>query len=543
MLIETGIATGAFIGGFAINHLIQMKKASDAKNTAKGILDKAKRDAERTQKNAKYKAKEEMQAAFDKIKKEKRAKQDELASMEKNLVQQEIKLQSEIDDYKKKQTQLEDRETELREQLQKTKLRETELNEIVQKEMIQLENISQFTADQARQWIIDQVKTEARAEAAEIAMQIKNESRERANREAKDVLAKAIENNAYEYTIESTLTTIPLPSDRTKGMLIGREGKNIRALEEITGVKLIIDDTPESVTISGYDPIKRDIASRTILELIANKVINPKEIERIWKRKKVQIEKEMRKAAADCLRELKIRNVSDEMFEMLGRLKYRTSYGQNILQHSMEVAKLAGHMAAELGLDANLAKRAGLFHDLGKANSHDAEASHVAIGVEVCTRAKEHPVVINAVLSHHEEAEPISPISVLVNAADKISGSRPGARRDSLEQYTQRISSLEKIASSQEGVNKVFAMSAGREVRVIVEPTDVTDAQAEMLSSDIAKEIQANMEYPGQIKVTVVRRTIINKLTDTFSENTKRNAYKPNPQVEQLEKEVETREE
>ena len=391
-----------------------------------------------------------------------------------------------------------------------------ELNEIMAKELLQLENISQFTREDARQWVINQVKESARKDGAEQAMAIKTEMKERANREAKDVLAKAIENLAFEYTVESTLTSIPIPNDRIKGMVIGKEGKNIKSFEEITGLKIIVDDTPETIVISGFDPIKRDIASRTIVELIDNKNINPKEIERVYKKKKLDIEREMRKAAVDCLKDLNLKNVNEEMLEMLGRLKYRTSYGQNILQHSMEVAKLAGHMAGELRLDIDLAKRAGLFHDLGKANSHDAEASHVAIGVDVATRAKEHPVVINAILSHHEEAIPISPISVLVNAADKISGSRPGARRDSMESYTKRIEGLEKIASSFAGVNKVYALSAGREVRVIVEPHNINDAQADLLSTDIAKHIQESMEYPGTIKVTVVRQTMVSAVTDSF---------------------------
>lgn len=528
--LHIGVAAAALVLGVLVTFVVMKSQQKKAKSAFDDIVSKAKKEASRIRKDASYKAKEEMQRAQNQLKDQRRKKEQELSSLEKKLLQDEVRLKNKLKDSDAREKQFEDRETSLKEKMSRYDEKMNELNQVIEKEMLQLENIAQFTKDEAKDWIKTQVRDEARAEAAELAMDIKNEMKERANREAKDVLAKAIENMAFEYTAETTLTNIPIPNDRVKGMIIGREGKNIRAFEEITGCKIVIDDTPETVTVSGFDPIKRDIASRALKDLIKNKQINPNEIEKYWKRRKTDIEKEMRKAASDCLRELKLRNVSDEMFEMLGRLKYRTSYGQNILQHSMEVAKLAGHMAGELGLDIELAKRAGLFHDLGKANSHDAEASHVAIGVEVTTRAKEHPIVINAVLSHHEEAEPISPISILVNAADKISGSRPGARRDSLEQYTKRIEDLERIASSFEGVNKVYALSAGREVRVIVEPNNITDAQADLLSSDIAKEIQESMEYPGTIKVTVIRRALISAVTDSYGDGGNKQHHRNNNQ-------------
>jgi ribonuclease Y len=517
-LIYIGTTVGGLILGVVVTVALNKSKQKKAQQTYADVIKKAQKEAARIQKDAQYKAKEEVQRAQNQMKDQRRRKEQELSSLEKKLLQDEVRLKAQLRETEQREKQFEEREVLLKEKTSSYDAKMNELNLVIEKEMKQLENISQFTKDEAKDWIKSQVRDEARAEAAEMAMRIKNEMKERANREAKDVLAKAIENMSFEYTAETTLTNIPIPNDRVKGMIIGREGKNIRAFEEITGCKIVIDDTPETVTVSGFDPIKRDIASRSLKDLIKNKQINPVEIEKQWKRRKNDVEKEMRKAASDCLRELKMRNVSDEMFEMLGRLKYRTSYGQNILQHSMEVAKLAAHMAGELGLNVDLAKRAGLFHDLGKANSHDAEASHVAIGVEVATRAKEHPIVINAVLSHHEEAEPISPISVLVNAADKISGSRPGARRDSLEQYTKRIEDLERIASSFNGVKKVYALSAGREVRVIVEPNEITDSQADMLSSDIAKQIQESMEFPGTIKVTIIRRSLISAMTDTFGE-------------------------
>lgn len=532
-MMEAIYAGGGVLVGTALCMLIQAVRQKKTGMTAAKLIEKANKDAERIRKQATMKAKDDANRMRQQAKQEIRQKENEISGLEKKFIQEELRLKNMEKDIEAKAEQLKERERELRDKVRVYDDKTDELKLVIEKEMIQLENIAQFNRDEAKQWITDQVREEARSDAAELAMAIKSEMKEKANREAKDVLAKAIENLSYEYTVEATLTNIPIPNDRVKGMIIGREGKNIKAIEEITGVKVIIDDTPETITISGFDPIKRDIASRTLKELVTNKNINPNEVERIWKKKKSEIEKEMRRAASECLKELKIRNVSDEMFEMLGRLKYRTSYGQNILQHSMEVAKLAGYMAGELGLDADLAKRAGLFHDVGKANSHDAEASHVAIGVDVATRAKEHPVVINAILSHHEEAEPISPISVLVNAADKISGSRPGARRDSLEQYTKRIESLEQIAASFKGVSKVFALSAGREVRVIVEPEKVNDAQADMLSSDIAKQIQESMEYPGTIKVTVIRRSIASATTENFNGQGNGNGSKSNRRQKQ----------
>jgi len=307
-----------------------------------------------------------------------------------------------------------------------------------------------------------------------------------------------------------------LPNDEWKGIVIGREGRNIKAFEAATGVKVIVDDTPETVVMSSFDPVKREIARIAMERLIKIKNINPKNIETEVEKATREVDASVKKAAEETLQELKIKNVHPEMREHLGRLKYRTSYGQNILQHSKEVAWLAGGMAAELGLDVALAKRAGLFHDIGKAVSGDSEGSHVSIGVELATRCNEHAVVINSILAHHEEAEPISPLSVLVTAADRISGARPGARRESLEAYAERITKLEELANSFEGVGKTYALSAGREIRVMIMPEKISDVETKLLAADIARKIKETMEYPGQIKVTVIRQTIANSFTDEF---------------------------
>jgi ribonuclease Y len=329
-------------------------------------------------------------------------------------------------------------------------------------------------------------------------------------------MAFAIERMATEYTMESTLISVELPNDEWKGIVIGREGRNIKAFEAATGVKVIVDDTPETVVMSSFDPVKREIARIAMERLIKIKNINPKTIDSEVEKATREVDASVKKAAEETLQELKIKNVHPEMREYLGRLKYRTSYGQNILQHSKEVAWLAGGMAAELGLDVALAKRAGLFHDIGKAVSGDSEGSHVSIGVELTTRCNEHPVVINAILAHHEEAEPISPLSVLVTAADRISGARPGARRESLEAYAERITKLEELANSFEGVGKTYALSAGREIRVMIMPERISDVETKLLAADIARKIKETMEYPGQIKVTVIRQTIANSFTDEF---------------------------
>lgn len=392
------------------------------------------------------------------------------------------------------------------------------LDSVIEEQNKKLEQIGHFSEVEAKKMLLENLEAKVKIESAQMANDMRTEAKERAQKEAKEIIATAIENLSYEFTMESTLSNVELPNERFKGMIIGREGKNIRAFEEATGVKVIVDDTPELVVLSGFDPVAREVARVAMESLIKTKNINVNNIQQAVKKAKQEVNKTIMRSAEETLRDLRLNNIHPMMKENLGRLRYRYSYGQNQLQHSKEVAFLAGAMAAELGFNVKLARRAGLFHDIGKAISSHTEGSHVTLGVELAKKCREHEVVINSILAHHEEAEPISPISVLVTAADKISGSRPGARRDTLEAYAKRISQLEEIANSFDGVNKTYAISAGREVRVIVEPSKLTDEQCIVLSSDIASKIKETMEYPGQIKITVIRKSISAKMTDDIED-------------------------
>jgi ribonuclease Y len=392
------------------------------------------------------------------------------------------------------------------------------LDMIIDEQNQKLQNIAGISVQDAKNQLMQNLEQRVKLESSQMAKEIQDEARLNAQREAKEIIAGAIENIACDFTMEYTLSTVQLPNERFKGMIIGREGRNIRAFEDATGVKVIVDDTPELIVLSGFDPVRREVARIAMENLIKSKNINPNMIEQAIAKATKEVDRSIIKTAEETLNELSIRGVHHKIKEALGRLKFRYSYGQNMLQHSREVALLSGAMASELGFNVKLAKRAGLFHDIGKALTINSEGSHVQLGKELCERFKEHEVVINSILAHHEEAEPISPISVLVTAADKISGSRPGARRDTLEAYTKRITGLEEIANSFDGVSKTYAISAGREIRVIVEPENIDDQTAGILSSDIAARIKEEMEYPGQIKVCVIRQTVASKVTDEFEE-------------------------
>ena len=510
-----GLVVGVAVG-FAIKVFMQKAREKNARSLADKIIEQAKRSAEKLEKDAYLRAKERFQKERSRILDQLRRREKELAREEDRLRKKEKDVQRRENQLKERENAIKRKQNELEKERERIVVQENRLKEVVDQEIQKLEALSGLSRDDARKELMDRMIAEARSEAAQMIIDIRNEAEERAKWEAKEIMAFAIERMATDYTMESTLTSVSLPNDNWKGLIIGREGRNIKAFEAATGVKVIVDDTPETVVMSSFDPIKREIARLTMERLIQSKNINPQAIEQEVARATKIVEDNIKRAADQTLKELNIKNVHPEMREWLGRLKYRTSYGQNILQHSKEVALLAGHMAAELGLDVALARRAGLFHDIGKAVSNDSEGSHVTIGVELATRCKEHPVVINAILAHHEEAEPISPISVLVTAADRISGARPGARRESLEAYTQRIKKLEELGNSFEGVAKTYAISAGREVRVIVIPDAVSDVEVDMLASDIAKKIKESMEYPGQIKVTVIRRLIEQSSTDEF---------------------------
>ena len=503
--------------GLGVYFIIQKQKMHSAKSAANDMLEQAKRNVEKIEREAYVKAKEKLYSERNQYQSQVRQKENEMSKEEEKLRVKEKELRRLENHTREKEISMSKIQKEIEAGKQKASEDREKLKGIIEKEIQQLERISGLQRDEAKQKLIDKLLAEAKSEAAQMIIDIKNEAQENARWESIDIMAHAMEKMATEYTMESTLISVSLPNDSWKGLIIGREGRNIKSFEAATGVKVIVDDTPETVVMSGFDPIKREIARITMERLIKTKNINPKSIDTEVQKAQKIVEDNIRQAANETLRELNIKNVHPELKECLGKLKYRTSYGQNILHHSKEVAWLSGNMAAELGLDVMLARRAGLFHDIGKAVSSDSEGSHVSIGVELTKRLNEHPVVINSILAHHEEAEPISPVSVLVTAADRISGARPGARRESLEAYAQRITKLEEVANSFEGVAKTYALSAGREIRVMIIPDQLSDKDADMLASDIARKIKDTMEYPGQIKVTVIRQLVAHSTTDEFS--------------------------
>jgi ribonuclease Y len=516
ILIIIGIALLGLVVGGVLHHITSLRKVNSAERKAKEMLEGAEKKLEKLEREAYLSAKEKLYQEKSQFIKQMKQQESNFSKNEERLRQREKELRKLGNKYQEKEWQVKKREQELIHWEQAISERQKEVDALKEKEIATLESLSGINREDAKKMLTENMISRARAESAQMILDIKRETEERARWESKEIMAFAIERMATEYTMESTLISVELPNDDWKGIIIGREGRNIKAFEAATGVKVIVDDTPETVVMSSFDPVKREIARIAMEKLIKNKNINPKAIEIEVEKATVEVEASVKKASEETLHELNIKNVHPEMREYLGRLKYRTSYGQNILQHSKEVAWLASGMAAELGLDVELAKRAGLFHDIGKAVSGDSEGSHVSIGVELTTRCGEHPVVINSVLAHHEEAEPISPISVLVTAADRISGARPGARRESLEAYAERITKLEELANSFEGVGKTYALSAGREIRVMIMPEKLSDTETKLLASDIARKIKETMEYPGQIKVTVIRQTIANSFTDEF---------------------------
>jgi ribonuclease Y len=513
VLIGTGVG---FLLGLIVFFIIQKIKVKNAQSSAEAIIAEAQRSAQRIEKEANLKAKEYIQQERSQMQRQLKQKERDLAKSEENLRRREKELNRKDNILRERENSLKKQQNQLAQLQTRISERENEVAELVDKQLQKLEELSGINREEAKRELKLAMLDKAKSEVAKTLIEMRKEAEDRARWEAKEIMAHAIEKMATEYTMESTLVSVSLPNDSWKGLIIGREGRNIKAFEAATGVKVIVDDTPETVVMSSFDPVKREVARLAMEALIQKKNIHPKAIEQEVEKAQKQVDESIRQAAEETLKELNIKDVHPELKTYIGRLKYRTSYGQNILQHSKEVAWLAGNMAAELGLNVQLARRAGLLHDIGKAESSDSEGSHVTLGVEITKRFKEHPVVINAVLAHHEEAEPISPISVLVTAADRISGARPGARRESLEAYTERIQKLEELANSFEGVAKTYALSAGREIRVIVIPEKLTDQEADLLAHDIAEKIKENMEYPGQIKVTIIRHLVATSSTEEF---------------------------
>ncbi|TMI84584.1 MAG: ribonuclease Y [Bacillati bacterium ANGP1] len=498
------IGLGAFLLGYLLRKFAGEAKIGTAEVAAKRIIEDAAVAADREADNKKREALLEARDEAFRIKRdaerEVREQRAEQQRLERRLIQREETLDRKLETAEKREQVLAQREQEV------TKARE-ELEEASQRQRVELERVAGLTLEQARQELLQKTEIEIRHEAAQIGKKIEAEARETAERSAREIVALAIQRCAADHTAEVTVSVVPLPNDEMKGRIIGREGRNIRSLESLTGVDLIIDDTPESVTISSFDPIRREVAKMTLEKLLADGRIHPARIEEMVEKAQRDIDTRIREAGERAAFEAGVHGLHPEELKLLGRLNFRFSYGQNLLQHSIEVALLAGLMATQLGADPELARRAGVLHDIGKALTHEAEGSHRDIGMDIARRYHEPPQVLNAIAYHHGDAEATGVESILVAAADAISASRPGARKDTVELYMKRLENLERIATSFPGVDKAYAIQAGREIRVLVKPQEIDDTSAMTMAREMAKKIEEEMQYPGQIKVTVLRET------------------------------------
>ena len=484
--------------GYTIRKKIAESKIDTAEKEAQRILDNANKEAENARKEEIVKAKEEIIKSRNELEEEIRERRSDVSRQEKRLIQKEESLDKKIYDQEKRTKHLDERESEIERKMDEVqKLKDSELDE--------LEKIARFSTDDAKKEILSRVDKTLTSEKAERIKKNEEEIKETSEDKAKEIITYAIQKCAADHTAESTVSIVALPNDEMKGRIIGREGRNIKSLETLTGVDFIIDDTPESVVISGFDPLRREVAKIALENLIEDGRIHPAKIEEMVEKAKAQVAKDIKEEGERATMETGVMGLNPDIVNLLGKLKFRTSYGQNVLMHSIEVSNLARMMADELGLDTKLAARAGLLHDIGKALDHDMEGTHVQIGVDILKKYNENAKVINAVEAHHGDVEATTPEAYLVQAADAISASRPGARRETLEAYTKRLEQLETIANSFEGVEKSYAIQAGREVRIIVKPDKISDDQMTILARDIAKKVEAEMEYPGQIKINLIR--------------------------------------
>ena len=483
------------------------KNAKSAGTLAEQILASAEKEARSIKKEKELEAKDEALNIIQKADNEARAKLQEVRESQRNISNRENKLDNKSEALDRKELEIKKIEAQVSQSLKEVDTEKEHYSNLVQQENEKLERISRMTQEEAKQSLIDNLKEVAQAEAAQLAKQIRENAVVSATKEANKIVISAIQRSAADHTAESTVSVVELPSDQMKGRVIGREGRNIRTFEQLTGVELIVDDTPEAVVLSGFDPVRREIARVALTNLVQDGRIHPARIEEMIKKATKEVDEEMRVAAEEALAELHLPAFHAQIMKLIGRLKYRTSYGQNILKHSLEVGWLTGLMAAELGMDGVLARRAGFLHDLGKAIDRNTDGTHALIGGEYARKFGEPEAVINAIESHHEEVPMTGPISALVQSADAISGSRRGARGDTLESYIKRLRNLEGIATGFDGVSKSYAIQAGREVRVMVESDKIDDSKAQTLSLDIAGRIEAEMTYPGQIKVVVIRES------------------------------------
>ncbi len=493
------LAIGTFIG-MAIRKKIAESKIESAEKESKRLVELAKIEAENLKKEEIIKAKEEIMVARADLDQEIKERRSEIQRQESRIIQKEENLEKRESNFDKKEREIEKEQEEL-------KNKEQEIEELRQKEIQVLQDVAQLSQEEAKVQLLKVVEQEITAEKADLIRNLEQKAKEDSAKNAKEIVSYAIQKCAADHSAETTVSIVQLPSDDVKGRIIGREGRNIKALETLTGIDLIIDDTPEAVILSGFDPLRREVARIALEKLIDDGRIHPAKIEEMVEKAKEELSATIKEEGERASIESGVMGLNPELIKLLGKLKYRTSYGQNVLKHSIEVSNLARIMAEELGLDAKLARRAGLLHDIGKALDHDMEGTHVEIGVDILKKFKENPLVINAVEAHHGDVEPQTLEAVLVQAADAISASRPGARRETLEAYIKRLESLEAIADSFEGVDKSFAIQAGREVRIMVKPEKISDDQMTLLARDVSKRIEEEMDYPGQIKVNVIRET------------------------------------
>ncbi len=502
IIIATVLISGAvFIPvGIVVRKKTAESKIKSAESEANRVLENANREAENIKKEEILKAKEEIMKSRDELDKEIRERRGEVQSQERRLIQKEENLE-------KRSQMFEQKEKELAREEKELENKKEDIQEIFNKQMQELQRISGLSAEEAKKQLLNELEKQLTSEKAVLIKEVESKAKEDANKNAKEILSYAIQKCAADHTSETTVSIVNLPNDDMKGRIIGREGRNIKALETLTGIDLIIDDTPDAVIISGFDPLRREVAKVALEKLIDDGRIHPAKIEEMVEKAKEEIEAIIKSEGERATLETGVMGLNPDLVRLIGKLKYRTSYGQNVLNHSIEVSNLARIMAEELGLDSTRARRAGLLHDIGKALDHDMEGTHVELGVEVLRKYKENELVVNAVEAHHGDVEPKTLEAVLVQAADAISASRPGARRETLEAYIKRLQNLEEIANSFDGVDKSFAIQAGREVRIIVKPEKVSDAEMTVLARDIAKKVESDMEYPGQIKVNVIRET------------------------------------
>jgi ribonuclease Y len=504
--ILLGLIVGAVVGYF-VHKSIAEAKVAGARNAAEQILEDAKRDADSLKKEALLEAKDEIHKLRTEAEREVRERRNEMQKQENRLLQREENLDRKEETLSKRENLLEKKDDSLNQRQQHIEEMESKVDELIRKQQTELERISSLTREEAKAIIIDKLEQELTHDSAIMIKESESRAKEEADKKAKEILSLAIQRCAADHVAETTVSVVNLPNDEMKGRIIGREGRNIRTLETLTGIDLIIDDTPEAVILSGFDPIRRETARLALEKLVQDGRIHPARIEEMVEKSRREVDEYIREVGEQTTFEVGVHGLHPDLIKILGRLKFRTSYGQNVLKHSVEVAQLSGLLAAELGQDETLARRAGLLHDIGKAIDHEVEGSHVEIGVELATKYKEHPVVINSIASHHGDTEPTSIIAVLVAAADALSAARPGARSETLENYIRRLEKLEEISESYEGVEKSFAIQAGREVRIIVRPDSVDDLAAHRLARDIRKRIEEELDYPGHIKVTVIRET------------------------------------